>query len=174
VYLVRENFHATIKCGGLSSQHSVRFPFVSHVLLLNFSVLARLLMGAISAMTVLRTRRRGTNTCYAAMDIVQERAERNSGLRRSLFKVNLFMNRSSRGKWQIRVVDIVGNSIIAACSLFPIPAICHPLVSLARIGPLNDLIYRETCMGDCDNWSHKTRCRLFVNGEQRFPGARLQ
>jgi hypothetical protein len=27
MYMVRENLHSTIKCGGLSSQHSVRFMF---------------------------------------------------------------------------------------------------------------------------------------------------
>ena len=29
MYLVRENLHATIECGGLSSQHSVRLIFYS-------------------------------------------------------------------------------------------------------------------------------------------------
>jgi hypothetical protein len=108
MYLVRENLHATIKCGGLSSQHPVCFfLFFSTHHLLNFPVLVRPLMGAISAKTVLRTPRRGTSTCYAVMGIVQERAGRSSGLRRSLSKDNPHMNLSSHGKWRLTVnVDV--------------------------------------------------------------------
>jgi hypothetical protein len=99
MYLVRENFHATIKCGWLPSQHSVCVLICSaHPRIEHPPVLVRPLMGAISAKTDLRTPQRGTNTCYAVTGIVQERAGRSSGLRRSLLKDNLHMNLSSHGK----------------------------------------------------------------------------
>jgi hypothetical protein len=84
--------------------------FIPHIHLLNFLALVRPLMGAISAKRVSRTPRRGTNTCCAAMGIVQGRAGRNSGPR-SLLRVNLLMNPSSHGKWQPRVnVDVICSS----------------------------------------------------------------
>lgn len=73
--------------------------------LLKVVVLARPLMGVISVASVSRTPLKGTNTCYAFMVTVQERARRNSGLR-NLLKDNRFMNLSSLGKWRVpEIVD---------------------------------------------------------------------
>ena len=99
MYVVREDIHATIKCGGLSSEHSVSFfcfvpPFPIEP---SFSVLVRPLMDVISAAIISRTPPRGTSICYAITVTVQERAGKSSS-RTSLFEDNLFMSLSSHGR----------------------------------------------------------------------------
>ena len=98
MYMVREDFHATIKCGGLSSEHSVSFfLFFTCPIEPGFSVLVHPLMDVISAANISRIPPRGTSICYAITVIAQERAGRSSS-RMTLFEDNLFTSLSSHGR----------------------------------------------------------------------------
>ena len=98
MYVVREDIHATIKRGWLSSEHSVSFfLFLTSPIEPGFLVLVRPLMDVISAANISRIPPRGTNICYAFTDIAQERAGRSSSLM-SQFEDNLFMSHSSHGR----------------------------------------------------------------------------
>jgi hypothetical protein len=98
MYMVREDFHATIKCSGLSSEHPVSFfCFPASPIEPGFSALVHPLMGVISAANISRILLRGTSICYEITVIAQERVRRSSSPM-TLFEDNLFMSLSSHGR----------------------------------------------------------------------------
>lgn len=99
MYMVREDIYATIKCGGLSSEHSVSFfLFLTCPIEPGFVlVLVRPLMDVISAANISRIPPRGTNICYAVTVIAQERTGRSSSPM-SQFEDNLYMSHLSHGR----------------------------------------------------------------------------